>query len=574
MGRDNNAKSRRPVASCSSPRRCAFVVIAFAAAGCTSTPFTADRADYAQRVALSRLREIPPADLGRYLKPPPPPDTPAPDPLAEARRRFEGLAEVALSLEQCRASALEHNLGLKVALIDPAIARERVSQEEARFESAFTLRGAWRDQDSPTFSSLDSNTASVWNITPGVRIPLRTGGEVSVGLPVTRSESDNTFSTLNPAYTTDLEFTISHQLLRGAGRRANTASLRIAGYDEQAAAARTKLEVVRQLAAVDRSYWRLFQARRELEVAQQQYELANEQLGRADRRHRAGAIAELEGVRAQAAVANRLELIIIAQNNVLLQQRELKRVINTPGLPVDGTAMIVPTTPPDPVQFVFSPAELAAHAVANRMEMLELELSLAADAARIAFARNQALPLLALNYTYRVNGLGGSATTSFNTLRDNHFEDWELGLSAELPIGNEAAESRIRQAILARLQRLNTRDAREQAIRKETLDAINSIEAGWQRILAARQAVIMNTRALQAEQRQFDVGNTVGTFVLDATTRLADSQFAEARALADYQIAQVDLAFATGTLLGAARVTWQPPDPPPLDTPDPAERLP
>ncbi|MDH7599289.1 MAG: TolC family protein [Sedimentisphaerales bacterium] len=51
--------------------------------------------------------------------------------------------------------------------------------------------------------------------------------------------------------------------------------------------------------------------------------------------------------------------------------------------------------------------------------------------------------------------------------------------------------------------------------------------------------------------------------VLDAQARLADAQSAEIAALADYQISLVDLAYATGTLIGASNVEWQPlrPDP-------------
>jgi hypothetical protein len=53
-------------------------------------------------------------------------------------------------------------------------------------------------------------------------------------------------------------------------------------------------------------------------------------------------------------------------------------------------------------------------------------------------------------------------------------------------------------------------------------------------------------------------GSRTSTDVLNAAASLADSQSSEIRALADYQIAQIDLAFATGTLLGAAKVEWQP----------------
>jgi outer membrane protein TolC len=461
---------------------------------------------------------------------------------------------------------LANNLDLRVALVDPTLAGERVSQEEARFESAFTLRSRWRETDSPTSSQLDANQSRGISLEPGVRIPMRTGGDVTVSLPMARSESDNSFSTLNPAYTSDLQFSISHPLLRNAGRRATTTALRIASYNRQATEARTKLEAIRQLAAVDRSYWRLYQTRAELDVAQQQYELANEQLARAQRRVGAGLINEIEVVRAQAGLADRLGAIISAQRNVLIQQRELKRVVNLPGLTLDTATIIVPATPPDPVEYELEPKAAADFAVMNRMEMLELELRLATDAAQIDLARNQALPLLTMDYTYRVNGLGGSAQDSFRTLNRNQFEDWEVGLSAEIPLGNAGAKSRVREAILARVQRLSTRAARDQAIRQETLNAIDDLGAGYQSIIAARQSVILNTRALQSEQRAFDTGRSTSTDVLDAAARLAEAQVAEIRALANYQISQVDLAFATGTVLGAAKVGWEPVDPPGPDT--------
>jgi hypothetical protein len=46
--------------------------------------------------------------------------------------------------------------------------------------------------------------------------------------------------------------------------------------------------------------------------------------------------------------------------------------------------------------------------------------------------------------------------------------------------------------------------------------------------------------------------------VLDANASLADAQSREVAALASYQVALVDIAFATGTSLGAARIRWEP----------------
>ena len=48
------------------------------------------------------------------------------------------------------------------------------------------------------------------------------------------------------------------------------------------------------------------------------------------------------------------------------------------------------------------------------------------------------------------------------------------------------------------------------------------------------------------------------TDVLEAQANFADAQSAEIQALAEYQISLVDLAYATGILLGSAKVRWEP----------------
>ena len=108
------------------------------------------------------------------------------------------------------------------------------------------------------------------------------------------------------------------------------------------------------------------------------------------------------------------------------------------------------------------------------------------------------------------------------------------------------------------MQRLSTRKLRELVIQQEVANALDRLEATWQRILASRQRAQLAGRNLEAEQRQFDLGLRTSTDVLDAQTRLADAQSAEILALTEYQIAQVDLAYATGTTLAASAVEWEP----------------
>ncbi len=284
------------------------------------------------------------------------------------------------------------------------------------------------------------------------------------------------------------------------------------------------------------------------------------QLEQARRKVNAGDLPQIEITRAESGVASRLEAIIIADTSVRAQERDLKRIINRGDLPIDSPTAVIPITKPQPVGLDLPREQLAEFAAANRMEMLELELQLAIDASTVDLQRNARLPLVTLDYSYNINGLGDSFRDAFSQISDHSFEDWAVGLTAEIPIGNERAKARFHRAVLARLQRLATKQQREQAIRQEVYDALDQLQQNWQRILAARQEAILAGRTYEAERRQFDVGLRTSTDVLDAATNLADAQSREIRALADYQIAQVDIAFATGTLLGHDRVRWEPTD--------------
>lgn len=503
---------------------------------------------YEMEVRAEKVREIEALDLEQMKAEAEPP--------AEAN---EGAAEkLELTLEEARALALANNLSLKVQLVSPAIAAERVSEEEAKFEWAFVSNINYSKTDTPTSTTLEGSLVDYSNVDLGVQIPLRTGGTVRFDVIDTRVKTNNIFSTLNPAYTADFSVSISQPLLRSAGNRANTHSIRIAEYDRQINEAQTKLEVIRVIAAADRAYWRLYAARRELAVRKHQYDLAQAQLEQAQRFVELGERAIVEVIRAESGVAERLEGIIIAENSVRDRQRELKQILQKPGLETQTATVLIAATEPDPVHYELDSERMVTAGIENRMEMLELELELAKDISTIDFMRNQALPVVNLDYTYNINGLGETRSGAYDLLYDKKFEDHFFGLQVLIPLGNDAAKSRLLQAVYIRRQRLATRERRKTLIELEVLAAVDQLGANWQRILASRQSAILAGRLFEAEKRQFELGLRTSTDVLDAQTKFEEAQSAEIQALAEYQIAQVDLAFATGTLLGAAKVQWEP----------------
>jgi len=497
------------------------------------------------------------------------PNAPAVIPTLAEPNAVEPPAEMPVSLEEARAMALENNLELKASLIAPSIAEARLLVEEAKFEAVFVTRANLNriDQPQQAFTRLPDNTvlpsvsgSQVGNTTVdfGVDVPLQTGGTLSFGLADDRTKQLEENTLFSPWYKDRFTVSLSQPLLRGAGQRVNLHSIRLARYETQIQDNATKLEVIRVLAAADRAYWRLYAARKELEVRKQQHDLAVAQLERAQRFVQAGQSAQVEIVRAEAGVARQLAAIITAENELRDRQREFKRTANKPGLDMASATVMLPETEPDPQQFAFDSPRVIDLAMENRAELLQLELQLAEDVSRIDFARNQALPAVNLDYTYSVNGVGPTRHEALDMLNDKNFESHFLGVSLWVPLGNDQRRNELRAALFTRRQRLAGRDSRRELIRQEVLNALDQVETNWQQILAGRQSAILQAQLYQTEIRQFEVGLRTSTDVLEAQTNFADAQSAEVAALTNYQISLVDLAYATGTLLGAAKVEWEP----------------
>ncbi len=523
------------------------------AGGCGKGIF--DNANSQWRVPQEELRRIEGVDpAAQSIEPPITLDEAAKQALSEIKVPAAATGAVALTLADVRAAVLANNLDLRTVLVDPAIARANLSAEEAKFENVFFAEAS-RNTNS-VFSDLANGlTPDSDSFDAGIRIPLATGGEIDVSSPLTRGANGLNFGA-NEDWLAAVSLSMSQPLLRGAGIDANTHSIRVAAWQGQITDARTKLEAIRVISNADKAYWNVYSAYRELGVRRAQYEVALKQLERAKRRVTQGDAPEIEVVRAESGIGRTLEQIIIADASLRIRQRALKRLMNREDLPVSADTPLQPASEANPVGLKLDGEGLATQAVANRMEMVELELQLAIDQSEIGFRRNAALPLFVLDYGYNVQGVGSEANEAYGDL--GNADSFNVGVRAEIPLGNEAAENRVNAAILQRVQRLGTREARRQSIRTEVFDALDGLAQSWQRILAARLETILAARTLAGEERQFDVGLRTSTDVLDASASLADAQSREVNALASYQISLIDIAFATGTSLGAARIRWEP----------------
>ncbi len=500
-------------------------------------------------VSSHQVNDVDSSQFYRYTSTQPAETQPATRPTAVAPIIY-------LSIEECRLAALHNNLDLNVTLYDPSIAHTVVTIEQAAFEATFNGAINYTQSRTPAAGTVGAFTQ--YNVQPDVnlQLPLQTGGFIRADAPYQFINDAGLSGPLNPTYTFNPNLTLNQPLLRGFGYDINAQSIRIAFYQYQQSLARTKLQVIRVLADTDIAYWHLYASRALLDVRRKQYDLAVAQLECARRQARAGMIAEVDIVRAESGVADQVEQIILADNDARQKERDLKRILQRPDLGIQTPTQVIPATSPSSVGFRLDPARLVAAALDQRMEMLDVELQIVADTANVRAARNQMLPLLSLQYTYGHTGYSGSASTTFNEVWNKNYDSHTVGLNLSIPIGNELAKSQLRQAMLSRLQQLASREQRVQQITQEVFNATDNLHTDWQRILAAHKRVELAQRVLGVEVRQFNQGLRTSTEVLDAQARLADAQSSEIAAITDYQISQVDIAVATGTVMGATRVHW------------------
>ncbi|MCL5278585.1 MAG: TolC family protein [Planctomycetes bacterium] len=451
---------------------------------------------------------------------------------------------VKLSLPEVRAAALENNLGLKVELVEPAIAQQDVDAARAQFESVFRASASY------SRTELEGNGAvSSRAFAPSLEVPLQTGGAITTSLPV--ADTDGVAEAA-------ASVSVIQSLLRGAGTQYNTYALQIAGYNKGSVDAGTKLRVIGILAQADSAYWNLYAARVQLAVNREQYKLTENQVRTTRIKVAAGSAAKIEIVRAEAGLSGALDGVIIAETSVRDLERNLKQIMNRPDLPLNSPVDINTVTDPNPKGLDLDPEALVKVALENRMEMADLEFQLAIRDLRIAQAKNGLLPQLDLNYRYTAGGQAGDVGGAFDDLFREPTQDHRVGLSATIPLGNRAAEAQYRRARLEKVQAELSRQDLERQIRQEVYDEVYGLQQSWRRLLAAEQGIARAYRDYRAEQSEFQLGRRTSTEVLFAASQLASAQSRRINAFVGYEITQVRLARATGTLLGRANVRLEP----------------
>jgi HAE1 family hydrophobic/amphiphilic exporter-1 len=521
---------------------------------------------------------------------------------------------VGITLDNAIGMALARNPDLALAQANRRIALYQIQAAKGAYDVQFSIQPQYQYVTQPpqneffagpNFSPIvQKNTG----IAAGVQGTLPSGQTYSVTASGKQTYDNTQINTFDPTYPTIFSVNFSQPLGRGRGITAESRTLQLAQLNAQGSNAQTLTTISSTIAQVQKTYWDLVAAWRNVAIQEQALKDTIAQQHSNVRLARHGATAPIDVVQTNSQIAVFQEDVFSALQSVATLQNELKsELVTNPNDPI-WNANLVPTTPVLQLPQQPSLADLVTQALRNRPEIAQLRSQKAAADVNLAYAQNQTKPQVNLNLGYTSNGFAGAVlpisaspflensaqqviainqliaavnstlppsqqipalpnsntpvpsylqgglSQSIKNLLSNKFPVYSAGVQVTFPIGNTTAKANLAAAQEQERSVAVQEASMIQRIAMDVRDSLQAYQSAQARLVAARAAREASEQVLASEQRRFRAGESTTFLVLQREIELADNRGRELQAQTDLNKAVVDLQRATGTILSANNV--------------------
>ncbi len=475
-------------------------------------------------------------------------------PAPSERREAQSLADAVVR-------ALQNNLDITIGRQTKESRLADIVIEQAKFDPTVSLNGQYNRQVSPLnrpvlgftgaalqdITKFDQNNSSV---TADITQNLYSGANFDLNYSPQRTfvGGPNTFL-FNPAWTGGLALTVTQPLLKNFGTDINKTFIYIAQNNATVEQHVFLDRVLNVITTVEQTFWELVFANENLKVAQAALKAAEELLASNRAKAKAGVMSIVDVLQAEAAVASRVEQILVAEKAIRDQEDQLRRLLNPAEEDLRQDLRLIPTDPPVTSLEPISLQEAIDVAMERRPEILQAGKNVETSDLNVKFAKNQLLPTLSFQGTMGLSGLGSDYGDSVKRNFGGDFYNYGAGLVLSYPLGNRSAYSNYNK------RQLESRNAQAalQSVRQQIIvgvrEAVRRVQTDFKRIETTRSARIMAEKQLQAEQERLKVGLSTTRFVLDFQRDLATAQGNELRAIVDYNKSLSNLARNKATTL-------------------------
>ena len=496
---------------------------------------------------------------------------------AQAQQR-----EMELSLREATAFALQGNLNIQIAGLEPRIREAQVAVEEGIFDiqlhASATVSDSRLLSTSPFFQEFINESVAQDNTQEqAIRFGLsrlnRWGGTYGVELSESRVDSTrrvpfppDTPPELQPPLrnafnTAELQVKVTQPLLKGFGSTVTENRIVIAQNNLSMSQEDFRQRITEVTAQIQRAYWDLVFRRQDLEVRRQQRALAEQLLDQIRKQVAVGTLAPIEVLQAETEIARVEERILVAENTLRATEDRLKRIMNFSLLGELADVVLLPVDTPTYDARTINQEEQIRQALEQRVDLMQAKLMLENQRVTLIFSENQALPTLDLETSLRINGISKNFEDQFGEFDPGKRYRWDVSLQFSQPLGNRQARHRITQSRLAiRQQMLRIKDLEEEVIR-QVRAAVRDVMTHAQRVRASRVSSQLAQKQLEAEEKKLQVGLSTVFTVLDFQEDLSVERSKEINALTDYLQALIHLEAVKNTLLSSYNITLQPDGP-------------
>jgi outer membrane protein TolC len=417
------------------------------------------------------------------------------------------------------------------------------------------------------------------------------GGTLTGVFNNTHLTTNNPTSLLTPQLGSTFQFRFTQNLLQGFGFLPNGRFIRIAKNNREISDVAFRLQVITTVDQIENMYWDLVYAYENVRVQQESLNYAQKALDDAKRQAQVGTVPPIQVVSAQSTVSTGQQNLIVAQNNLQLQQLLMKNALSRSiEDPVLAEADMIPTSvmqvpqdePVVPIQ------EMINDALQHRAEVVESRIDLNSRDINNRAVRNAMLPTLQAYAYYGGSGVGGDINPSvpvcsptsgsfcfnpgkapppfqsstsvgyggtLNQLVNSTSPDKGVGLSLTIPIRNRLAQSNQVRAELEYRQALVREHQLENQIRIEVRNAQFDVKQNRAAVQAAQSAVDLARQTFDADQQKLKVGLTTQTAILQDAATVTTSESNLVSAKAAYEKSRIELDRATGLLLDHAGIS-------------------
>src|SRR6266540_2741327 len=508
-----------------------------------------------------------------------------------------------ISLREALKMALANNKDIEVASENVKIAEFDLKGAHGAYDPRLSSQSYYERIETPisSFLSGGSNGAVISSDYTGTfrleGLSPKGGGNYRLDFSSLRSNTNSQFAAFNPQYPTALTFSYTQPLWRGLRIDEARRQIEIARKNLSLTDAQFRQRTIETITNVQRSYWDLVFALRNLQIQRDAVRDARTQLEHNKRMVAQGVLAPIDVVAAEAQIAGFEQSLYSAMEEVARAENSLKVLISENRQASIWTASVIPTDSVDVTAPAISLSDAMKLALDNRPELAQSNLAQEINRIDQRFFGDQTRPGVNLFGSYGMVGTAGTVTSIRNPLTgaiddlrtrinllsqlsglpvlvtppiqtippeliggfgqslDNlllsRFNNFRVGLQIDLPLRNRTAEAQLGRSRIEG-QRLTTqREQLEQGIQVDVRNALQVVQSTEARLRAAAANRAASEQQYESEKRKLDAGQSTVFLVLQRQTELTAARGNELRAQTDLNKAVADLQRATGNALTA-----------------------